>query len=233
MPRSVYCPLRHMSHSPTAQFGHGTGSGRRTIPTTRSPGRRPLPGPASTTRPSDSWPRTSRSRPGGAQPYAPEAISTSVPQMPTATASTRIDPVLSSGSGTSSKRTDPATPGLTVTAFMIPLHDLAGCRARAAAPELRQCCLCGRPAASPWLPDGAYRGMIGALPCAGRAELAIEVGRLVTRRAVTDEAVMRRRLRRAERPHEGPGQVDDGTAEISERDAARAERLDRLLQSPG
>ena len=41
MPRSVYWPLRHMSHSPTAQFGHGTGSGRRTMPTTRSPGFRP------------------------------------------------------------------------------------------------------------------------------------------------------------------------------------------------
>ena len=36
MPRSVYWPLVHMSHSPTAQFGQGTGSGRRTMPTTRS-----------------------------------------------------------------------------------------------------------------------------------------------------------------------------------------------------
>ena len=58
MPRSVYCPLRHMSHSPTAQFGHGTGSGRRTMPTTRSPSRNPLPGPGSSMRPSDSWPST-------------------------------------------------------------------------------------------------------------------------------------------------------------------------------
>ena len=32
MPRSVYWPLRHMSHSPTAQLGQGTGSGRRTMP---------------------------------------------------------------------------------------------------------------------------------------------------------------------------------------------------------
>ena len=125
MPRSVYCPLRHMSHSPTAQLGQGTGSGRRTIPTIRSPACRPLRDPGSTTRPSDSWPRISRSRPGGAQPYAPEAISTSVPQMPTATASTRIDPVLSSGSGTSSYRTDPATPGSTVTAFMTPHPDVS------------------------------------------------------------------------------------------------------------
>ncbi len=37
MPRSVYSPLVHMSHSPTAQFAHGIGSGRRTIPTSRSP----------------------------------------------------------------------------------------------------------------------------------------------------------------------------------------------------
>ena len=37
MPRSVYWPFRHMSHSPTAQLGQGTGSGRRTMPTTRSP----------------------------------------------------------------------------------------------------------------------------------------------------------------------------------------------------
>ena len=138
MPRSVYCPLRHMSHSPTAQLGQGTGSGRRTIPTTRSPGCSPLP-PGSTTRPSDSWPRTSRSRPGGAQPYAPEAISTSVPQMPTATASTRIDPERSSGSGTSSYRAESATPGWTVTAFTLLLLGPAapgpgtqsqGCRAK-------------------------------------------------------------------------------------------------------
>ena len=43
MPRSVYWPLRHMSHSPAAQSAHGTGSGRRTMPTTRSPGAKPLP----------------------------------------------------------------------------------------------------------------------------------------------------------------------------------------------
>ena len=41
MPRSVYWPLRHMSHSPTAQLGHGMGSGRRTMPTTRSPSLQP------------------------------------------------------------------------------------------------------------------------------------------------------------------------------------------------
>ena len=37
MPRSVYWPLRHMSHSPTAQLGREPGPGRRTMPTTRSP----------------------------------------------------------------------------------------------------------------------------------------------------------------------------------------------------
>ena len=60
MPRSVYWPLRHMSHSPTAQLGQGTGSGRRTIPTTRSPFLSELLGPGSMTRPRDSWPSTRR-----------------------------------------------------------------------------------------------------------------------------------------------------------------------------
>jgi hypothetical protein len=68
MPRSVYCLLRHMSHSPTAQLPHGTGSGRRTIPTIRSPACRPVRGPGARTRPSDSWPRVSRRCPGGDQP---------------------------------------------------------------------------------------------------------------------------------------------------------------------
>ena len=60
IPRSVYWPLRHMSHSPTAQLGQGTGSGRRTMPTTRSPFLSPPLGPGSSTRPSDSWPSTRR-----------------------------------------------------------------------------------------------------------------------------------------------------------------------------
>src|SRR2546421_6857231 len=51
MPCSVYCPLRHMSHSPAPHGGHGTGSGRRTNPTTRSPVASPLPAGASATRP--------------------------------------------------------------------------------------------------------------------------------------------------------------------------------------
>ena len=39
MPCSVYWPLRHMSHSPAAQAGQGTGSGCRTMPTTMVAGR--------------------------------------------------------------------------------------------------------------------------------------------------------------------------------------------------
>src|SRR5256885_7709825 len=53
-------------YSPRAQFGHGTGSGCRTIPTTMSPIMKPLWGGALITRPSDSWPSTRRSRPGTA-----------------------------------------------------------------------------------------------------------------------------------------------------------------------
>jgi hypothetical protein len=68
MPRSVYWPLRHMSHSPTAQLGQGTGSGRRTMPTTKSPSCKPPVGPGSSTRPSDSCPSTKRALPGGAHP---------------------------------------------------------------------------------------------------------------------------------------------------------------------
>ena len=53
-----------MSNSPAAHAPHGTGSGRRTTPTTRSPAAKPLAAGASSTRPSDSWPSTNRSRPG-------------------------------------------------------------------------------------------------------------------------------------------------------------------------
>ncbi len=74
MPCSVYRPLRHMSHSSTAQFAQGTGSGWRTTPATRSPGCN-VPVGSSSTRPSDSCPSTSRSWPGGASPYSPATIS--------------------------------------------------------------------------------------------------------------------------------------------------------------
>jgi len=41
--RNNVWPFRPMSHSPRAQAGHGTGSGLRTIPTTRSPAARSEP----------------------------------------------------------------------------------------------------------------------------------------------------------------------------------------------
>ncbi len=59
MPRSVYWPLRHMSHSPTAQFGQGR-IGPAHDPNDKVPFFSPL-GPGSMTRgPSDSWPSVSR-----------------------------------------------------------------------------------------------------------------------------------------------------------------------------
>jgi hypothetical protein len=55
IPRSVYSPFWQKSHASTAHAEHGTTSGRRTTPATRSPGTRPQPDGATTTRPSDSW----------------------------------------------------------------------------------------------------------------------------------------------------------------------------------
>src|SRR5687768_3261323 len=75
-----------MSHSPTAQYEQGTGSGRRTSPTLKSD-----PAGAPITRPSDAWPITSRSAPAGGQPYSPEMMSRSVPQTPIAGVSTFTD----------------------------------------------------------------------------------------------------------------------------------------------
>ncbi len=118
MPRSVYWPLVHMSQSPAAQAGQGTGSGRRTMPTTRSPGANPVPGAASATRPSDSCPMMSRSWPGGAHPYSPLMISRSVPQMPIAWVWTRTGPSSGGGSGMSVSATEPGCPGMTVMARM-------------------------------------------------------------------------------------------------------------------
>ena len=135
MPRSVYWPLRHMSHSPTAQLGQGTGSGRRTIPATRSPTLSAPEGPGSITRPRDSWPSTRRDFPGGAQPYLPSTISRSVPQTPTATASTSTDPSRAAGSGMSSSRAVPGFLGSTVMAFMTSNLPDSGCRARIRSPR--------------------------------------------------------------------------------------------------
>src|SRR4029453_17135756 len=70
------------------------------------------------TRPIDSWPRTSRVLPGGAHPYFPSTISTSVPQTPTAMVSTSTEPSRLSGSGTSSKLAVAAFLGSTVIAFI-------------------------------------------------------------------------------------------------------------------
>src|SRR5450432_3289892 len=107
-----------MSHSPAAQLAQGTGSGRRTTPTTRSPGAKWLPAGALATRPRFSWPMMRRSRPGGALPYAPLRISPSVPQTPMLTPSTSSVPGSSGGSGRSSRRALSATPGIVVIARM-------------------------------------------------------------------------------------------------------------------
>ena len=119
MPRSVYWPLVHMSQSPAAQAAQGSGSRRRTMPTTRSPGLNPDPAGASLTRPSDSCPITRRSAPGGAAPYSPLMISRSVPQMPMACVSTRTGPSSPGGSGSSLSAMEPGWPGMTVMARMM------------------------------------------------------------------------------------------------------------------
>ena len=116
MPRSVYFPLRHMSNSPCAQAPHGTGSGRRTTPAMRSPGAKPLAGGACSTRPSDSWPSTRWSLPGGALPCSPATISLSVPQTPIATPRTRSQPSSGTGEGISVNRALCATRGVTTKA---------------------------------------------------------------------------------------------------------------------
>src|SRR5689334_10038214 len=125
-----------MSHSPAAQDGHGTGSGRRTMPTTRSPRLKPEFTGASSTVPSDSWPITSRLRPGGAQPYRPATISRSVPHTPKAKARTRTAPSETGGSGTSSMPAELAIPGATVRARIMQSHKFAqtALLLRAAAP---------------------------------------------------------------------------------------------------
>src|SRR6266850_4732829 len=105
-----------MSHSPSAQFAQGTGSGWRTMPTTMSPIMKSPSGGALMTRPSDSWPSTRRSRPGTASPYRPSICSRSVPHTPTARARTRMEPCACGGSAMSSRSWEPGFPGLRVTA---------------------------------------------------------------------------------------------------------------------
>src|SRR5215510_12340940 len=59
-----------------------------------------------------------RDAPGGAQPYFPVTISTSVPQTPTAMACTSTQPFRRSGSATFSSCAEPAFFGSTVIAFI-------------------------------------------------------------------------------------------------------------------
>src|SRR6516164_8822038 len=119
IPRSVYRPFVHMSQSPAAQAEQGTGSRRRTMPTTRSPAAKPVPCAAATTSPTDSCPMIRRSSPGGAQPYSPLMISRSVPHTPIACVRTRTGPSCSGGSGMSARATEPGAPGTTVIARMV------------------------------------------------------------------------------------------------------------------
>jgi len=117
IPRSVYLPLRHMSTRHRA-VGAGHRVGSPDDADTRSPFCSEPFEPGSTTRPGDSWPSTSRVFPAGAQPYFPSTISTSVPQTPTAMASTRTEPPRASGSGMSSRRAVSGLRGSTVMAFI-------------------------------------------------------------------------------------------------------------------
>jgi hypothetical protein len=74
----------------------------------------------------DSWPSTNRSRPGGAQPYAPKVISRSVPHTPTAIVWTSTGPSAASGSEMSSTQAEPAFRGATVSARISPPSTLGG-----------------------------------------------------------------------------------------------------------
>src|SRR3954468_1146844 len=105
-----------MSNSPRAHEGHGTGSARPTPPPRGPPDATPLPAGASRTRPSDSCPSTSRSSPGGAQPYSPPTISMSVPHTPSATPSTSSSPSRACASGISVISAEPFCSGMTVSA---------------------------------------------------------------------------------------------------------------------
>src|SRR5581483_8991564 len=96
----------------------GSSHGRRTIGTTRSPGRRPATaGPTARTSASASWPITRCPASGGGVPYENAASSRSVPQTPTSsTRSVTLPGAVARGSGSStiaSARRD----GVTATAF--------------------------------------------------------------------------------------------------------------------
>src|SRR3954471_6384232 len=97
------------------------------------------------TRPRDSCPSTRRALPGGAQPYFPSTISTSVPHTPTAMACTTTDPPRVSGSGMSSRCAVSGLCGSTVIAFTSTLFLCLLCRVRArhADPDRVQTGACG------------------------------------------------------------------------------------------
>src|SRR5919201_3826933 len=98
--------------------------GRRTLATTRPPGRivSGTFGPTSTTRPKFSCPMTRKSSPGGAAPYSASLISLSVPSTPTRRTWTRtpLPSATSStlGFGISSRWIELRLPGVTAMAFM-------------------------------------------------------------------------------------------------------------------
>src|SRR5919204_2239345 len=98
--------------------------GRRTLATTKPPGRivSGTFGPTSTTRPKFSWPITRNSSPGGAAPYSASLISLSVPSTPTRSTCTRTPfpsgTSSTAGFGMSWRWIELRLPGVTAMAFM-------------------------------------------------------------------------------------------------------------------
>ena len=93
MPCSVYWPLRHMSHSPTAQRGTRHRVGPADDPDDEVAGRDAGSGRRFEHPTEVLVAEHQPSEPGGASPYSPRTISMSVPQTPTASDSTRIGAV--------------------------------------------------------------------------------------------------------------------------------------------
>src|SRR5262249_46760388 len=97
--------------------------GRRTVATTKSPGRRnDTLGPTTSTCPKPSWPITRKSYPSGAAPYSAALISLSVPSTPTRSTLTRTPRPFgisdSDGLASSARCTLLGRPGTTAIAFM-------------------------------------------------------------------------------------------------------------------
>src|SRR5262245_35557874 len=98
--------------------------GRRTVATTKSPGRKKLTfGPTASTCPKPSWPTTRKSYPSGAAPYSAALISRSVPSTPTrrTRTSTPRPSGTSDGDGfaSSARWTLFGRPGSTAIAFIV------------------------------------------------------------------------------------------------------------------